>query len=99
MTQQIQIGRFSKVLCKYCHVNLQGHEQASVASHVLSGRKEKTDLLCCAKKLYAVCFAKMLLGYNHNLVDLFRKYKVKRSRRINTSGLLFLFDTSHVQKT
>lgn len=73
MPLEIQIARLSKVLCKYCHINLQGHEQASVPSHVLSRRNEKTDLLCCAKKLYAVCFSKMLLGYRHNLVDLFRK--------------------------
>lgn len=61
MTQEIQIVRLSKVLCKDRRVNLQGHEQASVASHVLSGRNEKTDLLCCAKKLYAVILQKCCL--------------------------------------
>lgn len=62
MTKETQIVRLSKVLCKYCHVNLLGHEQVGVASHVvLSGRNEKTDLLCCAKKFISCLFAKCCL--------------------------------------
>lgn len=65
---------------------------------VLSGWNEKTDLLCCAKKFISCLFCKMFCAYHHNSVDLFRKEKVNRSRRINTSRLFFLLDTSHVQK-
>lgn len=99
MTQETQIVRLSKVLCKYCHVNSQGHEQVVVSSHtVLSGRNEKTDLLCCAKKFISCLFCKMLLAYHHNSVDLVRKEKVNRSRRINTWSFFFPLCTSRVQK-
>lgn len=98
MTQETQIVRLSKVISKYCNVNLWNHEEVGVASLVvLSGQNEKTDLLCCTQKFISCLFCKMLCAYHHNSVDLFRKGKVNRSRRINTSGLFFLLDTSHVQ--